>query len=329
MKKTVSTIALTLLFFLAQAQRNINFSGHIKNSNLEEKTYLVLEGGYQLLDISDDGSFSIDGKVQQSPSCYSIATASKNGKIKFQSHKIWFDKDSVYLEFDYLDKSIEATSVLPFQSYSEKIELSKGQKKIKLILDKPNEIPSLYFAEINKEKTPIEDLKRYYSSLNTQNKGSIYAKRIENYLSAIESPPLKKGEIFKNFELPDKNGQYVGVGSEQKKPQVIAVFSTGCAYSLASIDLLVQLSELNKDKIEIVSIWDDRSKEIWLGFDQEEKNKITWKNLLDEYGFAVTYLGNKMWPTFYLINDEGKLSQILRGYDKKTAKGLKSFLEKT
>jgi hypothetical protein len=34
-----------------------------------------------------------------------------------------------------------------------------------------------------------------------------------------------------------------------------------------------------------------------------------------------------MWPTFYVINENGELTKILKGYDKKTANELKRLVE--
>tara|TARA_R110002012_G_C11359758_1_gene580713 strand:- start:53 stop:490 length:438 start_codon:yes stop_codon:yes gene_type:complete len=144
---------------------------------------------------------------------------------------------------------------------------------------------------------------------------------------AIKREPLKKGRTVENFKLPNKNGEYINAVNIDNKPQVIALFSSGCAYSIASINLLEQLTEFNNNKIEIVSIWDDKSRDIWLNSYQDEKSKITWTNLWDEYGFAKTYLDRTMWPTFYVINEKGELAQILKGYDKKTARELKKLVK--
>jgi thiol-disulfide isomerase/thioredoxin len=217
--------------------------------------------------------------------------------------------------------------LMPFQSISEKIEDLKGNKQVEFLLKNPNQLPSLYFADKYKETISSSDLQKYYKLIDTSNKNSIYVKRIKNYLSAIKREPLKKGKTVENFKLPNELGQYVSIINSNNKPKVIALFSSACAYSLASINLLEQLSKLNNDKIEIVSIWSDKSKNIWLNTYKDEKGKITLTNLWDEYGFAKAYLDGIMWPTFYVINEKDELTQILKGYDKKTARELKKLVK--
>jgi hypothetical protein len=327
MKNLFLTLTLSLSLYQIQAQNTVNFTGQIKNTNPEELIYLGLEGSLLALKIMEDGTFSVDKDIEQNPSFFYFAKISKRGEIERQTPQIWFENEQIVVSVDWADKSFQMENLMTFQSISEKIEASKSNDQIDLILENPNEIPSLYFADKLKETISSSELEKYYKSLNDENKNSNCAKRIENYLSAIKREPLKKGRIVENFKLPNMNGQYINVVNVDNKPQVIALFSSGCAYSIASIKLLEQLTELNNSKIEIVSIWDDKSRDTWLNSYQDEKSKITWTNLWDECGFAKTYFDRTIWPTFYVINEKGELAQILKGYDKKTVRELKKLVK--
>lgn len=327
MRKLFFILTLCLSLNQIQAKNTVNFTGQIKNAKPEELIYLALEGSLLPLKIMEDGTFSADKNIEQSPSFFYFAKISKRGKIEHQTPQIWFEGKRIVVSVNWTGKSFQMEDLMPFQSLSEKIEALKGNEQFELIQKNPNEIPSLYFADMHKEQVSISDLEKYYKSLNEENKNSIYAKRIKNYLSAIKRPPLKKGRTIENFKLRNKNGKYIDVVNNNNKPQVIAFLSSSCAYSIASINLLEQLSKLNNDKIEIVSIWDDKSRDTWLNSYQDEKSKITWTNLWDEYGFANAYLETTSWPTFYVLNKTGELTKILKGYDKRTAKGLKKLVE--
>lgn len=327
MKNLFLTLTLCLSIYQVQAQRTVKFIGQIKNTNPGEFIYLGLEEVLLPLKVMEDGTFEVEGNIEQNHSFFYFAKISKRGKIENKTPRIWFEADRIKITLDWSNKSYQTERLMPFQSISENTELLDGYEQFKFILKNPNEIPSLYFADLSKEKYKISDLEEYLDTLSEKSKKSIYAKRIENYLSAIKRPSLKKGKSVENFQLPNEKNEYVDVINGKNKPQVIALFSSGCAYSIASINLLEQLSELNKGKIEIVSIWDDKSKNTWLNSHQDEKSKITWTNLWDEFGFAKTYLNRKMWPTFYVINENGELTKILKGYDKKTAKELKRLVE--
>lgn len=327
MKNSLLILFLFLSIKQVQAQNTINITGEIKNTNPEEIIYIILDGSLIPLKIMQDGNFVINGDIQQIPSFFYFAKVSNRGKIEAQTSRIWFEKEQIKIMVDWSNKTFRNENATSFQSISEKIEVLNVNKNFDFVLKNSNEIPSLYFIDFQKEKISIANLEKYYKSLNEDNKKTIYANRIINYLSAKKRKDLKKGGIFENFKLPNKSGNYIDVVNDKNKIKVIALLSSGCSYSIASIHFLKNLSASNNDKIEIVSIWDDQSKNTWLYSHQDKKDKITWKNLWDEYGFAKTYLNRKMWPTFYVINENGELSQILEGYDKKTVKSLTRLVE--
>ncbi|QCK15631.1 TlpA family protein disulfide reductase [Mangrovivirga cuniculi] len=323
-------LVLVLLSAVSQqisAQRTINFSGKINNFDSSELVYLRLKDSTIPLEINTDGTFSVEQNIDQKTFFFSLSKISKNGKLEPQTPLIWSDKDSVFLELDWINKSYQFKDSMPFQTTSEKLEGVNDNQQIKLILNNPNTLPSLYFASKNKENISLSDLEKIMKSIDQEYKNTIYVKRIESYLLAKKKTPLRKGDRIENFKLPNKDGELISVVTDRNKPQVIALFSSGCSYSIASIDLLKQLSELNTNKIEIVTIWDDETKETWRNSHQDQKSKISWTNLWDEFGYAATYLDRKLWPTFYIINENGELTQILEGYDKKTARGLKKLVE--
>ncbi|UJP65107.1 thioredoxin domain-containing protein [Mongoliitalea daihaiensis] len=327
MKKVLLILTLCSVLFHAKAQKNVNFSGEIKNFNSAELIYLGLDGFLLPLKVVENGTFSVNGNIPQTPSFVYLAKISKRGKIEKQTPLIWFEGDSLNLTLDWVDKSFEVLDFSPFQSISEHIETLEGKSQIEFILKNPNSIPSLYFAEMNKENMSISDLKIFSQEVSEENKQTIYYKRIENYLSAKNRKALKKGQKVEDFKLPNKEGKQVSVINGNTNKRIISLFSSGCVFSIASIDILEQLSEMNNDNIELITIWEDPTKETWLNAYQDNKEKITWTNLWDEYGFASTYLNRTMWPMFYVINEEGQLTEIIKGYNKKSAKKLKKIVE--
>lgn len=325
MKKIILTLTLWLVLLQSWAQKTINFSGEIKNANPAELIYLGLDGVLLPLKISENGITSVESDIQQTPSFFYFAKISKRGKIENQTPRIWFQSDRIEVTMDWADKSLQIPDLMPFQSISEKIDSLKGKSQIEFILENPNTIPGLYFANEKKENISISDLEIFSQGVNEENKKTMYFKKLENYLSAKKLEPLKKGHKVEDFKLPNKEGEQVSVINGNNKTRIIALFSSGCAYSIASINLLEQLAELKNDKIELITIWEDSTKKGWLTSNQDKKDKITWTNLWDEYEFASTYLNRTMWPTFYVINEKGELTEIIKGYSKKTLNKLKKI----
>ena len=327
MKKILFISILCLLMFQSQAQKNVNFSGEIKNLNLGELIYLGLDGFLLQLNLLEDGTFSADGNIQQTPSFFYFAKISKRGKIEKQTPLIWFEGENVEVTIDWSDKSFRVQELLPFQSISEKIEDLKGKSQIEFILKNPDSFPSLYFANMYKERISIRDLEILSEGINEENKNSVLFKRIENYVAAKKLETLKIGNKVVDFKLPNEEGKQVSIIDGSNKKRVIGLFTSGCWFSIASIDLLEQFADLSNDNIELVTIWEDPSKETWLYAHKDKKERISWTNLWDEYSFASTYLNRKMWPTFFVINEEGKLIKKFEGYSKKSAKKLKALLD--
>jgi peroxiredoxin len=325
MKEIILSLTLGLILSQSQAQKSINFSGQIKNLKTAESIYLGLGRTLIQLKLSEDGSFSTNASVQQIPSFFYFAKLSKKGKVEHQTSRIWFDKDSIEVNFDWLDKSFQIESKMPYQSMSEKIETLKGDKQTEFILNNPINIPILYFVNENKDKFSITDLETFCQKVDENYQGSIYFKELTSYIYAKKRKPIKIGSIVEDFTLPNKDGTQVSIVSNREKTKLVTIFSSPCAYSIASISLLEQLAKINNGKIEIITIWADDTRDSWLNSDSDKKNKITWTNIWDEYGFASTYLKNTGWPTFYVINAEGRLMDIFHNYSQKTANKLKDL----
>jgi hypothetical protein len=327
MKKLFLTLGLLIAFWDAQAQVAVNISGQIDNLNAAESIYMGIDGRLFPLNPPADGTFSVDVNISQHPSFFYLAHIPKSGKIEQKTPLIWFESDSVQITKDWSDQSYQMQGLLPFQANSEKIEALKGNEQFDFILANPINLPGLYFVEKQKEKIGIPDLERFTQLIKEDHRNSAYVKRIESYIAAKKRDTIKVGSKVADFTLPDKDGNQVSVIQPNNKTTLIALFSSGCAYSVASIDILEKVAAMNNDKIEMITIWEDSSREIWLNTHKDEKEKISWTNLWDEFGFASTYLNRKMWPTFYVINAEGELTDIIKGYSQKTSNRLKALVE--
>ncbi len=158
MKEIILTLTLGLILSQSQAQKSINFSGQIKNLKTTESVYLGLGRTLIQLKLLEDGTFSTNANIQQRPSFFYFAKLSKKGKVELQTPRIWFDKDSIEINFDWLDKSFQILSKMPYQSMSEKIETLNGDNQTEFILSNPINIPILYFVNENKDKISISNL---------------------------------------------------------------------------------------------------------------------------------------------------------------------------
>jgi hypothetical protein len=326
--KTAFLISVFCFFtMLAGAQEKVSVSGKIENVDGSELIYLGIGGGLFPLKLSEEAMFSLEADVKNIPSNFYFASLSKSGKIERLSPLIWFEKDIIEVRFDWPSKRFFMQETVSFQTASENLESMEWEQQKEQILRNPNSILSLYFADGKKDKIDITDLEGLLQDSREDFGTSDYFKRIENFVAAKKLMGLGKGTKLEDFSLPDKEGNQVSVLGEAKKPRIISLFSSGCAYSIASISMLEEISNTSGDKIHLVTIWDDPTKQMWLDTHQDYKSKISWTNLWDEYGFASTYLNRTMWPTFFVVSEQGDLLEIVEGYSKKTERKLKEMVE--
>lgn len=327
MKRAFLISVFCFFTMLAGAQEKVSVSGKIENVDGSELIYLGIGGGLFPLKLSEEAMFSHEADVKNIPSNFYFASLSKSGKIERLSPLIWFEKDIIEVRFDWPSKRFFMQETVSFQTASENLESMEWEQQKEQILRNPNSILSLYFADGKKDKIDITDLEGLLQNSREDFGTSDYFKRIENFVAAKKLMGLGKGSKLEDFSLPDKEGNQVSVLGEAKKPRIISLFSSGCAYSIASISMLEEISKTSGDKIHLVTIWDDPTKQMWLDTHQDYKSKISWTNLWDEYGFASTYLNRTMWPTFFVVSEQGDLLEIVEGYSKKTERKLKEMVE--
>ena len=327
MKQLLLIIFLSISSYQVQSQNTLRISGQIDNFNSAEKIYLNVGTEIRSLKLSSAGNFSVEVNTQQIPQYFYLMYISNRGRIEYETPLVWFRNENVEFNLDWADKSFQILGALPIQVTSEKIESLKGKQKIKFIMNHPNTIPSLYFAQQEKRKFAIADLESLSQNIAEEYENTVYLKRIKSYVAAKRRKSIKKRKQVVDFSLPNNEGNQVSVIGTENKSKLIALFSSNCAYSIKSISLLEEIAELNNNKIEMITIWADPSKETFLNVQQDEKEKITWTNLWDEYGFASTYLNNSLVPTFYVIGANGVLSDIITSYNEKTAEKLRALVE--
>jgi len=327
MRKLLYPLIFIGIFYQAKAQQMVHVHGRIDQHPVPDLIFLNVGGTGMPIEIAADGSFSTERGIHQFPSFIYLSKLSKGKKLERLTPSIWFESDSVKINLNLADNSFETDKLMHYQDFSEKLESLKKKERLKYLLGNPNQIPSLYFADLDKKSIPTRNLAMFNQNIPEYYKRHTYGKRIDNYLSAKQRAPIKKGQRIEDFHLPDKEGNQVAVIGMNNKPKLISLFASGCAYSVLSIDPLEKFSKMNDGRMDIITIWEDDSEDIWLNTNTSRKEKITWSNLWDEYGFTSAYFNRNMWPSFYVVNKKGELTDTFKGYGKKTLKRLEKLAE--
>lgn len=323
MKLILSHIFLFLFVFELNAKDHFTINGKI----FSEQEYVLRTKDHQYsIKPNKSGFFEIDVKYDEFPFYYTVHSVSKKRKYSKKSPVVWIENDSAKPTLEIKEEGLRLNNKSEIQKFSERIENARRKDKIKIIKGNLDQIPALYFLNQEKENISVKELEQILQQIPSENQNHIYVKRTNAYYEAIKIEKLKKGSRLESFSLIDESGKKHDIMSNTNKTKIIAVLSSGCSYSLASISLLEQVEDNRTDNIEVFSIWDQQS-EPWEVDKLQQKEKIVWTNLWDQYSFAHHYLRVKAHPTFYVVSPEGILEDRFGGYSKRTAKKFAKLLK--
>ncbi len=299
-------IFLLILVMPAWGQSKKTITGTI--IGIKDNLYLSNREALYPLDLHNN-QFKIRLSNLQAFDYIALATTS-GSKIKYLSPKIWIKQDSVNIVFDITntENAYKTDAITSFQNVSETIENASKRKRKALISEHIKLYPAIFFLYKNKESFKQEELERLFSHIPEMYKQDILVKRIEGYLNAKKRTSPKLKERFQPFVLEDKNQRKVTIEPSASKYRLLAFGTYGCYYSKIAIPLLSELQKEYGEKLDFITMWDTRSSAIWQ--DKELLSLITWSNLLDKNEFAFTYFDIDLFPTFYLIDKEGKIIGI-------------------
>jgi peroxiredoxin len=187
---------------------------------------------------------------------------------------------------------------------------------IKSRLNSYEALSELFFL---KGAFPKDSLQKMYSSLTPEFKQSRYGQRINNYLKVGNI--LKEGDQAADFEAADKNGSKHHFSDIKGKYILLDFSTTYCGPCMESLEDLNIISTKYAGQVQIVSFSGDGGKATWLkGLDRD---KPKWLSLWDgkgNYGETILKYGVTGYPSFFLIDQQGKIVAKWVGYGKDPGK---------
>lgn len=165
-----------------------------------------------------------------------------------------------------------------------------------------------------------EEIQKMYNSLKTSHKNSTYGQRIYNYLKVGNI--LKAGDDYADFQALDTAGNIHRISSYNNKYILLDFTETYCGPCIYAVKELKEIDSLYKEKLHIISFYADKSKDIWLT--GVVRDQPSWLTLWDGKGTAgetVLKYGVTGYPTFFLIDPQGKIVWRGSGYGEGSIKG--------
>ncbi len=165
-----------------------------------------------------------------------------------------------------------------------------------------------------KKSLPKDTVQALLNKLPANLKTHKYAQGIEMYLNNEE---LQVGDNYRDFSAENASGNTVKLSSLLDRNILLDFTSAGCGPCILSTPELHEIDSTCSDSLRIVSFSVDAKKDSWLS--SLYRDHVTWTSLWDGKGpFSDTYIayGVSGYPTFVLINANGKIVDRFVGYGK-------------
>ncbi len=196
------------------------------------------------------------------------------------------------------------------------IEITQAMSDVDInfIKNNPDELYSaITLKQLMTYTIPKDKTEALYGILSAEMQATRYGISIKKYLEI--SRDLKVGDKAVDFQLPDIDGNLVGLGDFQGKYILLDFMSSGCGPCRMENPNLLRNYKAYKDQgFEIISISFDKNREDWVN--AVKKDSMIWTTVCDLKGrdgdVIMTYKVYFM-PTYFLIDPEGMIIDKFKG----------------
>ncbi|MDX1830532.1 MAG: TlpA disulfide reductase family protein [Lutibacter sp.] len=237
----------------------------------------------------------------------------KNSKINEEEKILEQKRTPLLLKFksDWdLMKNV-ADSKVDFEKYAIEAR-NKLSNEFNLILSKfsknhPNSYVAFWeIAHSQMYEGYNKELENAYNNLSSNIKQTDEAKILENFM--FRAKALNVGSHFPIMELKNKElkGFELNINEiSHTQYTLIDFWFSHCGPCIAQFPKLKELYTKYPNKLKLISISTDKTKNINNWLKVLKKNNILWPNFLDETGTSSSPLGVNSFPTNFLLNKQG------------------------
>lgn len=180
-----------------------------------------------------------------------------------------------------------------------------------------NTYEGLYNLFYLKDKLSKDSIQLLYNQINPTFKQTEFAVRVATYLKVGKI--LEEGDKATDFTAFDVNNKNHSLSDIKGKYVLLDFSSTYCGPCIESLDELQKVSDKFKNNLSVITVSGDAGRATWLtGY---KRDKPTWLSLWDGQGYhseiSIKY-GVSGYPSFVLIDPNGKILSMWSGYGKPT-----------
>lgn len=190
---------------------------------------------------------------------------------------------------------------------------SAHQVKYDYIEQHPDHYFSSVLLKYDLYKLPKEEARAFYNLLTPENQANQHGQVVKKYLDY--SKDLKVGDQAIDFKARTLQGDTISLNHFRGKYLLLDFWTSNCGACLIENPLLKKKYEQYKDKnFEILAYCLDQEIETWQA--TVDKYKMTWTTASDLtgcYGEVPMTYNIFMFPTYYMIDPDGKIIRIIKG----------------
>jgi peroxiredoxin len=212
---------------------------------------------------------------------------------------------SLRQEYDNWDKD-DKEGRLAIRKKGNEITQSIKDVEINYVKNNPDELLSaITLNQLKNYTIPKDKTQELYENLSLENKSTKYGMNVKNFLDT--SHDLKVGDQAIKFQLPDLNGNLVGLDDFKGKYILLDFWGSNCgACRMGNPNILNNYKAYREKGFEIISISFDKNKESWAN--AVEKDSMIWTTVCDlkgTNGDVIMAYNAYLMPTYYLIDPNG------------------------
>ncbi|WP_100628743.1 TlpA family protein disulfide reductase [Algoriphagus formosus] len=324
-------ILIFILFISFEANAQTKLISKLEG-NFSGNQLIGIQHGENLVKLYGEKYEFTETDSMPGPKTLSISYILTSGKIR-ASKTFWMDSGEYTLTGNVNQpESWQLSPIHPFTQIQTDIELADEANKKLLITSHLDKLVGLRMLNSHKSIFKDEELMDLLDQVPGPLVDTWEVDEIKTYLSLNAMARAKVGQMAPDFVLESKNGTDFSL-KEQKGKYVLLDFSfTGCGGCIKALPELIEVYQKHGKDVEFVTIWNDKSRNIWEEKWKDHKALMTWTNLWDRTSLATRLFEIEIFPSFVLINPSGEVQSIWNGYSKgklkrKLEKELKGFSE--
>ena len=306
--------------FDSAAIRNNKFTlkGHLQN--FPEQLYLTAKVNNQFIYVYlliGNENVNIKGDVKDFPWNVQVNGSKTQNDVNYLrdlTKHYDIERDSLTQAFFKLSEEFQQEKGKKIWDRIAILDDSSYSTRVRYIKTHINTYNGIINLGLIKNSLPKDTVQTLYNKLSPEMKASRFAKILDIYLKEKIS---EIGDKYHDFEAFNKDGNKIKLSDLNRKYILLDFTSAGCGPCIQSAEELRSINKTLSDSVTIVSFSVDSKKDLWL--QSLQRDSVSWLSLWDGKGsYSETYIkyGVHGFPTFFLINPNGKIIDKWVGYGK-------------